>query len=76
MLAFIESRLTRLKICVNHTDDARWREGVRAIAEGMRYIRPPSGTRGKTGLKLDDDDTIHFYCCCIFMLILPFQVNW
>ena len=31
------------------------REGVRAIAEGMRYIRPPLNTRGKTGLKLDDD---------------------
>ena len=28
------------------------REGVRAIAEGMRYVRP----RGKTGLKLNDDD--------------------
>ena len=25
----------------------RWREGVRAIAEGMRCIRPPSGTRKK-----------------------------
>ena len=28
-------------------DRTRWREGVRAIAEGMRYIRPPSGTRKK-----------------------------
>ena len=27
------------------TDRARWREGVRAIAEGMRYIRPPLDTR-------------------------------
>ena len=27
------------------TDHARWREGVRAIAEGMRSIRPPSDTR-------------------------------
>ena len=39
------------------TDRARWREGVRAIPEGMRYI--PSShfrTPGKTGLKLDDDD--------------------
>ena len=37
------------------TDRARWREGVKAIAEGMRCIRSPSDTR-KTGLKLDDDD--------------------
>ena len=28
-------------------DRTRWREGVRAIAEGMRCIRPPSGTRRK-----------------------------
>ena len=27
------------------TDRARWREGVRAIAGGMRCIRPPSDTR-------------------------------
>ena len=27
------------------TDRARWREGVGAIAEGMRCIRPPSDTR-------------------------------
>ena len=33
-------------------DRTRWREGVRAMAEGMRCIRPPSGTRKK----LDDDD--------------------
>ena len=26
-------------------DRMRWREGVRAIAEGMRCIRPPSVTR-------------------------------
>ena len=26
-------------------DRTRWGEGVRAIAEGMRCIRPPSGTR-------------------------------
>ena len=26
-------------------DRTRWREGVRAIAEGMRCIRPPSMTR-------------------------------
>ena len=28
-------------------DGTRWREGVRAIAEGMRCIWPPSGTRKK-----------------------------
>ena len=28
-------------------DRMRSREGVRAIAEGMRCIRPPSGTRRK-----------------------------
>ena len=28
-------------------DGTRWREDVRAIAEGMRCIRPPSGTRRK-----------------------------
>ena len=27
------------------TDRARWREGVGAIAEGMKCIRPPSDTR-------------------------------
>ena len=29
------------------TDRTRWREGVRAIAKGMRCIRPPSMTRKK-----------------------------
>ena len=29
-------------------DRTTWREGVRAIAEGMRCIRPPSVTRKKT----------------------------
>ena len=36
-------------------DRTRWREGVRAIAEGMRCIRPPSVTRKnriKTGLMM------------------------
>ena len=28
-------------------DRTRWREDVRAIAKGMRSIRPPSGTRKK-----------------------------
>ena len=28
-------------------DRTRWKEGVRAIAVGMRCIRPPSGTRRK-----------------------------
>ena len=30
-------------------DRTRWKEGVRAIAEGMRCIRPPSVTRRKPG---------------------------
>ena len=30
-------------------DRTRWRKGVRAIAEGMRWIRPPSGTRKDPG---------------------------
>ena len=34
-------------------DRTRWRESVRAIAEGMRCTRPPSGTRKKPDLKLD-----------------------
>ena len=29
-------------------DRTRWRKGVRAIAEGMRCIRPPSLARKKT----------------------------
>ena len=37
-------------------DRTRWREGVRAIAEGMRCIRPPSVTRKKTKNWIDDDD--------------------
>ena len=28
-------------------DRTKWREGVRAMAEGMRCIRSPSGTRRK-----------------------------
>ena len=45
-----ESEESRVK------DRGSWRsrEGVRAIAEGMRCIRPPSGPRKKTGLKLDE----------------------
>ena len=38
-------------------DRTRWREGVRAIAEGMRCIWPPSEMRKKTNLNwIDDDD--------------------
>ena len=40
-------------------DRTRWRENVKAIAEGMRCIRSPSETRKKrieTGY--DDDDEI------------------
>ena len=34
-------------------DRKRWKEGVRAIVEGMMHIQPPSVTRKKKGLKLD-----------------------
>ena len=34
------------------TDCARWREGVGAIVEGMRCIRPPSDTR-KNRIKIE-----------------------
>ena len=36
----------------------RRREGVRAIADRIRCIRPPLVTRKKHGLKLDDDDEV------------------
>ena len=37
-------------------DRTRWREDVRAIAEGMKCIRPPFGDEEKNGLKPDDAD--------------------
>ena len=40
-------------------DRTRWREGVRAIAEGVRCIRPPSGTNKK----LDDDESLRPKVC-------------
>ena len=39
-------------------DQMRWREGVRAITEEMRCIRPPSATRKKPGRNWMDDDDI------------------
>ena len=48
----VEESLKKIGLRVEKaTDRARWREGVRAIAERKRYIRPPSNT---IGLKLDD----------------------
>ena len=42
----VEESLKKIGLRVKEaTDRARWREGVRVIAEGMRYIRPLSGTR-------------------------------
>ena len=42
----VEESLKRIGLRVEKaTDSARWREGVRAIAEEMRCIRPPSDTR-------------------------------
>ena len=44
----VKERLKKVGLRVEEaTDRAKWREGVRAIAEGMRYIRPPSDTRKK-----------------------------
>ena len=42
----VEKSLKKIGLRVEEaTDRARWREGVRVVAEGMRYIRPPSDTR-------------------------------
>ena len=42
----VEESLKKIGLRVEEaTNRARWREGVRAIVEGMRYIRPPSDTR-------------------------------
>ena len=42
----VEESLKKIELRVEETTDrARWREGVRAIAEGIRYIRPPSDPR-------------------------------
>ena len=42
----VEESLKKIGLKVEEaTDRARWREGVRAIAERMRYIQPPSDTR-------------------------------
>ena len=42
----VEESLKKIGVRVKEaTDRARRREGVRAIAEGMRCIRPPSDTR-------------------------------
>ena len=42
----VEESLKKVGLRVEEaTDRARWKERVRAIAEGMRCIRPPSNTR-------------------------------
>ena len=42
----VEENIKKIGLRVEEaTDRARWREGVRAIAEGMRCIRPPLDTR-------------------------------
>ena len=42
----VEESLKKIGLRVEETTDRpRWREGVRAIAEGMRYIWPPSDMR-------------------------------
>ena len=51
----VEENIKKIGLRVEEaTDRARWREGVGAIAEGMRCIRPPSDMR-KNRIKLDDD---------------------
>ena len=47
----VEENIKKIGLRVEEaTDRARWREGVGAIAEGMRSIRPPSDT-GKNRIK-------------------------
>ena len=42
----VEESVKKVGFKIEETGDrTRWKEGVRAIAEGMRCIRPPSGTR-------------------------------
>ena len=42
----VEESLKKIGLRVEEvTDHARWREGMKAIGEGMRSIRPPSDTR-------------------------------
>ena len=49
----VEESLKKIRLRVEEaTDRVRWREGVRAIAEGMRSIRPPSNTR-KNRIKIE-----------------------
>ena len=44
----MEERVKKVGLKIEEAADrTRWREGVRAIAEGMRCIRPPSVTRKK-----------------------------
>ena len=53
----VEENIKKIGLRVEEaTDRARWREGVGAIAEGgaSGHLR----TRGKTGLKLEDDDCL------------------
>ena len=47
----VEENIKKIGLRVEEARDrARWREGVGAIAEGMRCIRPPSDT-GKNRIK-------------------------
>ena len=42
----VEESVKKVELKIEEAGDrTRWREGVRAIAEGMRCIRPPSVTR-------------------------------
>ena len=44
----VEDSVKKVELKIEEAaDQTRWREGVRAIAEGMRCIRPPSVMRRK-----------------------------
>ena len=44
----VEEKVKKIRLKIEEAGDrTRWREGVRAIAEGMSCIRPPSETRKK-----------------------------
>ena len=58
----MEERVKKVGLKIEEAADrTRWREGVRAIAEGMKCIRPPLETKKKKRIETgyDDDDDAH-----------------
>ena len=49
--------MEKVGLKIKAADGTGWREGVRAIAEGMRCIRPPSDTR-KNRIETGYDDEL------------------